>query len=181
MWSHVPVAIFNATASNRKRGATWPVGIHYGSGLTHRQDFSIDPELPCTLRCARTRQKEQMTMQSAAPAVDAYLAEVPADRRNVLSAIRQLCRDNLPGYEESMQYGMPSYAKDGVVEVAFASQKNYISFYGLKQDAFEPMRDQFTGAQICKGCIRYSKPEKIPLDAVARLLQATAASNGKIC
>lgn len=120
-------------------------------------------------------------MQSSAPDVDTYLEEVPAERKDVLTAIRILCRDNLPGYVEGMEYGMPSYSRNGVVEFAFASQKNYISIYGLKQAALEPLRDELSGARIGKGCIRYTKPEKVNLDAVARLLQATAASNGKIC
>ena len=68
-------------------------------------------------------------MQSTAPNVDAYLAEVPAARRDVLTAIRQLCRDTLTGYEEEMDYGMPSYKRDGVIDVAFNSQKHYISIY----------------------------------------------------
>ena len=120
-------------------------------------------------------------MQSTAPDVDAYLAEVPAERREVLAAVRQLCLDYLPGYEESMAYGMPSYAKDGVVEFGFASQKNYISIYGLKTDALEAHRAEFVGASIAKGRSRHRKPEKVDLDAVARLLKATAASSGKVC
>ena len=120
-------------------------------------------------------------MQSDAIDVDAYLAEVPAERQQVLAAIRQLCLKNLPGYEEGMDYGMPSYKKDGVIEIGFASQKNYISIYGLKSDALEAHRAEFVGASIGKGCIRYTKPEKVDLEAVARLLKATAASIGKIC
>jgi uncharacterized protein YdhG (YjbR/CyaY superfamily) len=120
-------------------------------------------------------------MQSTAPDVDTYLSEVPANRRDILNAIRQLCRENLPGYEESMQYGMPTYSKDGVAEIAFASQKQYISIYGMKQAALEPLRDDFVGAKIGKGCIRYTNPQKVNLDAVARLLRATVASDGKVC
>ena len=120
-------------------------------------------------------------MQSTATSVDAYLAEVPAARRDVLATIRQLCLENLPGYEEGMSYGMPSYAKDGVVEFGFASQKNYISIYGLKSDAFEAHRAEFVGANIGKGCICYTKPEKVDLVAVERLLEATAASTGRVC
>lgn len=43
------------------------------------------------------------------------------------------------GYEESMVYGMP-YSRDGTVEVAFASQKNDISLYVLKQEVFDNHR-----------------------------------------
>ena len=120
-------------------------------------------------------------MQSTAATVDAYLAEAPPERRAVLDAIRRLCLDHLPGYNEGMEYGMPSYAKDGVVEVAFASQKRYISIYGLKQDALEAHRAEFAGASIGKGCVRYANPAKVDLEAVARLLQSTAASDGKVC
>ena len=120
-------------------------------------------------------------MQSTATDVDAYLAEVPPNRRDILTSIRQLCLANLPGFTESMEYGMPCYARDGVVKVAFASQKNYISLYGLKNDAFEARRADFAGASTGKGCIRYTKLEKIDLGAVELLLKATASSGGRVC
>ena len=120
-------------------------------------------------------------MQSTATNVDAYLAEIPAERREVLTTIRRLCLKHLPGYEEGMDYGMPSYSRDGVVEFGFASQKNYISIYGVKSDAIETHRGEFEGASIGKGCIRYTKPEKVDLAAVERLLKATAASTGRVC
>jgi uncharacterized protein YdhG (YjbR/CyaY superfamily) len=121
-----------------------------------------------------------MLMQSTATDVDTYLDEVPVERRAVLAAIRQLCLDLLPGYEEGMSYGMPSYTKDGVVEFGFASQKNYISIYGVKSDALEAHRAELVGASVGKGCIRYTKPEKVDLEAVGRLLKATAASKGQV-
>lgn len=118
-------------------------------------------------------------MQSNAATVDAYIAEAPPERQAVMSEIRGLCRAYLPGYEESMRYGMATYARDGEAEFAFASQKGHLALYGMKQGALDPLRDEFTntGAKIGKGCIRYSKPEQINLGAVARLLQATAASD----
>jgi uncharacterized protein YdhG (YjbR/CyaY superfamily) len=120
-------------------------------------------------------------MQSTAPDVDAYLADVPEDRREVLTAVRRLCLKHLPGSVEGMEYGMPSYAREGVVEFSYASQKQYISLYGVKQDALGTVRDAFTGANIGKGCIRYRKPEQVDLGAVERLLKATAASDRGVC
>lgn len=120
-------------------------------------------------------------MQSTAADVNSYLAEVPADRRTVLTAIRQLCRESLPGYVEGMAYGMPSYSRDGVIEVSFASQKHYISIYGLKTDVLDAHRADFRGANIGKGCIRYTKMENVDLAALERLLRSTAASDGQVC
>lgn len=122
-------------------------------------------------------------MQSHASTVDAYIAEAPPERQPVMHLIRDLCREHLPGYEESMRYGMATYTRNGEAEFAFASQKGHLSLYGMKQAALDPLRDEFTdsGAKIGKGCIRYTRPEKVNLVALARLLQATAASDDGPC
>ncbi|MFE5477300.1 iron chaperone [Nocardia sp. NPDC056541] len=71
-------------------------------------------------------------VQSKAPDVATYLAEVPADRREALTRLRDLCLQELPGFTEVLSYGMPAYERDGTGEVAFAGQKHYISFYLLR-------------------------------------------------
>ena len=122
-------------------------------------------------------------MQSKAKDVNTYLEEVPEDRREALARLRKLCQETLVGYEETMDYGMPGYkkGKDGEVEVAFASQKNYISFYIMRQDVLNMHRDKLAGLNIGKGCIRYSKPGKIDFDIVKHLLVGSLQSEGEIC
>jgi uncharacterized protein YdhG (YjbR/CyaY superfamily) len=120
-------------------------------------------------------------MQSVATDVTSYLEELPDDRRVSLAKLRQLCLDTLTGYEEGMSYGMPSYKKNGVVEVGFASQKNYISLYILKEGVVAAHRAQMAGLNVGKGCIRYSKPEKIDFAVVEQLLSATRDSAERPC
>jgi uncharacterized protein YdhG (YjbR/CyaY superfamily) len=120
-------------------------------------------------------------MQSQANDVQQYLKEVPAERLEALQQLRELCQATLDGYDESMEYGMPSYSKNGVVEVAFASQKNYISLYILKEPVLEKHRPSLQGLNLGKGCIRYSKPEKMDFDLVKRLLEETLLSDAEIC
>ena len=72
-------------------------------------------------------------MNSDAKDVSLYLEEVPEERRDSLNTLRQLCLEYLPEHIEDMRYGMPSYSKDDVVDVAFASQKSYIFLHILKQ------------------------------------------------
>jgi uncharacterized protein YdhG (YjbR/CyaY superfamily) len=116
-------------------------------------------------------------MQSKAKDVASYLEKVPAERREALLKLRELCLS----YEESMDYGGPGYKKQGIAEVGFMSQKNYISLYILKQDALDPHRSLLAGIDVGKGCIRYSKPEKIDFTVVEKLLVATRESTGEIC
>jgi len=121
-------------------------------------------------------------MQSKTKNVDDYLKEVPEQRQDALAQLRKLCLESLTGYEESMEYGMPCYKpKDGEVEVAFASQKNYISFYILKEDVLNKYRESLTGLNVGKGCIRYSKPEKIDFNIVEQLLLESYQSDSEIC
>ena len=47
-----------------------------------------------------------------------------------------LCSKQLTGFEERMEYGMPYYKK-GDAAVGIASQKNYISIYGLRRQVAE--------------------------------------------
>jgi len=64
-------------------------------------------------------------MQSKAKSLDDYLKDVPGNRRESLAQLRKLCLEILAGYEESVEYGMPSYKKaGGEVEVVFESQVN---------------------------------------------------------
>ena len=121
-------------------------------------------------------------MQSKARNVDEYLIEIPESRREALAKLRMLCKEILVGYEESMEYGMPSYKQSGrEVEVAFASQKNYISFYILKEDVLNKYRDALSGLNLGKGCIRYRKPQQIDYKIVQELLLESYRSGSEIC
>jgi uncharacterized protein YdhG (YjbR/CyaY superfamily) len=120
-------------------------------------------------------------MQSDAQSVDAYLEEVPPERRAALTELRYLCREHLVGFEEAMVYGMPGYSRDGVVEVGFASQKNNIALYILRKEVLDASRSAFPVSSLGKGCIRYRNPDKIDFGVVATMLISTRKSRGRIC
>ena len=52
-------------------------------------------------------------MHSTAPDVLTYLQHVPIDRVACLTELRHLCLSILSEYEEGMDYGMPTYKKQG--------------------------------------------------------------------
>ncbi len=122
-------------------------------------------------------------MQSTAKDITAYLEEVPVERKTALEELRRLCLANLKGFEESMQYGMPCYSRNGVVEVGFASQKHFIGLYILRTDVMKAHKEmlKIKGVSLGKGCIRYSKPEMIDFKVVKSLLKATVRSTGEVC
>jgi hypothetical protein len=121
-------------------------------------------------------------MKSEAKTVDDYLEAIPGNRKDALTNLRNLCVETLDGYEESMEYGMPSYKKPNEdVEVAFASQKQYISLYILKEEVLNRHRGKLSGLNLGKGCIRYRKPEQIDFAIVREILADSHQSESEIC
>lgn len=133
-------------------------------------------------------------MQSKAATVDAYLAELPADRQKALNEIRKVIRKNLPkGFKECMNYGMIGYVVphskypagyhcDPSLPLPFmglASQKNFIAFYHMGIYASPKLLQWFTDAyakagvgklDMGKSCIRFKKPENIPFALLGELV-----------
>ncbi len=120
-------------------------------------------------------------MRSDTSDVDGYLAEAPADRRAVLSEMRELCVRLLAGFDESMRYGMPTYSRDGIAEIAWASQQRYISLYVMRADVLDAHRGQLAGLDVGKGCIRYRSSAAVDFAIVQSMLTAVTASHGPVC
>lgn len=116
-------------------------------------------------------------MQSKATTVDQYLEELPENRKQALKQLREIFLSELKGYTEAMNYGMPVYSLNGVEEAGFASQKNYISIYILKEQVVNDFRARLVGANIGKGCIRYSNPNRIDWTVIRELIRAAYESS----
>ena len=128
--------------------------------------------------------------------IEKYLSGLSDDRRHAIEAIREVINRNLPkGYEEGMQWGMPSYfvphsaypagyhcqPDQPLPLVGLASQKNHMAFYGFCNYIDDVLRNRFvedwkkTGKKLDMGksCVRFKKLEDVPLkvigDAVKRV------------
>ena len=113
-------------------------------------------------------------MKSDAPTVPAYLEELAEERQPTLSRLRALIRKVAPEAEESMAYGMPTYALKGPL-YAFASQKQYMALYVHDREVMDAYRPRFgkLTSSAGVGCIRFRRPEDVPWDLVADLLCAS--------
>ena len=132
---------------------------------------------------------------SKAATVDEYIAELPAERARVVSAVRKVVLKNLPkGYRESMEFGMISYGiplerfpdtYNGrpLGYAAIAAQKNHYAVYlmGVYGDPAgeRALRDAFAAAgkklDMGKSCVRFKSLDDIPLDAIGDAVAAMPA------
>lgn len=133
-------------------------------------------------------------MQSKAATVDQYLAELPEDRQKALTQLRKVIKKKLPkGFQECMSYGMIGYVvphskypegyhcdpKLPLPFINIASQKNFIAVYHMGMYSNPALLKWFAEAQakisgkkvdMGKSCMRYKKPEDIPVDLIGELV-----------
>lgn len=132
--------------------------------------------------------------KSAATTVSEYLLELPDDRREVISKVREVVRRNLPrGYEEVMSWGMityqiplkrypKTYNGQPLSYACLAAQKNYFALYLMSSymNAQEQawLRDEFKKAgkklDMGKSCIRFRKLDDLPLEVIGRIIAKTS-------
>ncbi|WP_432089638.1 iron chaperone [Streptomyces sp. bgisy095] len=118
-------------------------------------------------------------VHSEAGDVDGYMSGLSGERAAALAEVRRLCLEELTGFDEVMAYGMPAYERDGVCEIAFAAQKQYLSFYLMRGDVREAFEERLAGQDMGKGCLRFRKPESVDHALLRDLLRATAARPGE--
>jgi uncharacterized protein YdhG (YjbR/CyaY superfamily) len=130
---------------------------------------------------------------SNATTPEAYLAELPPDRREAIEAVRTAILEHLPeGFEEQVSFGMLAYVvplerypktynQQPLMLAALASQKQYMSVYlmGIYADP----EDEGWFSEACKAtgkrldmgksCVRFRRLDDLPVDligeAVARI------------
>ena len=133
-------------------------------------------------------------MKSNATNVDEYLNELPEDRKDDISYVRNVILENLPkGYVEQMQYGMISYIiplsefgntynKQPLSYISLASQKNYMTLYLNNVYSDPEMYSWFVNEykssgkklDMGKSCVRFKKLENLPLDLISEVVGKTS-------
>lgn len=126
--------------------------------------------------------------------VKEYLAELPADRRADILAVREVILKNLDkDYEEGMQYGMIGYyvphrvypagyhcdPKQPLPFMGLASQKNNMAVYLMCVYGDQPTRKWFEDAwkktgkklDMGKACLRFKRAEDLALDVLGEVIR----------
>ncbi len=127
---------------------------------------------------------------SKAATVEAYLQELPEERREVVAAVRALVNQYMPqGYVETMNWGMISweiplarypatYNKQPLGYVALAAQKNHYALYlmGVYADSQneKDLRQAYARSgrklDMGKSCLRFGKTDDLLMEEVGAII-----------
>ncbi len=134
-----------------------------------------------------------MTIDAQTP--DDYIAQLPEDRKEAVSKLRETIKKNLPdGFEECINYKIIGYVvphsryPDGyhcdpklpLPFINIASQKNFVALYHMGMYANPDVLDWFvkeypkhvkTKLDMGKSCIRFKNTQNIPYGLIGELCQ----------
>ena len=134
-------------------------------------------------------------MQSSAQSIEAYLKEIPEERKTAFLRLRETILKNIPkGFIEQISYGMIGFVvphnlypkgyhcnpKLPLPFIGIASQKNFIVLYHMGIYANPELSQWFVSEypkhstqklDMGKSCIRFKKMDQIPFDLIAELVK----------
>lgn len=138
-------------------------------------------------------------MKTPGTTIEEILANIPEERKEAFTKLHQTIVDNLPkGFEPGISYGGLGYViphslypagyhckpSEPLPFAGLASQKNSINFYHMGIYSDPALMDWFLAEypkhcsqklDMGKSCIRFKKPEHIPYELMAQLMQKMTA------
>jgi len=105
--------------------------------------------------------------------VEAYLADLPADRRNEIEAMRRVVRSAAPDATEVIAYDMPALRmSDGRFLVSYAAYKQHYSLFPANPFIIKAVCPAIEPYVAGRGTLRFPAHRPVPLDLVKRVVEA---------
>lgn len=120
------------------------------------------------------REGDVMDRESAAAAVDDYIAQSPQQTREALSRLRAAIRDVIPEATETISYGIPTFDIAGKHVVHFGGFAHHVGLYPTPS-GMEEFSHDLSPYVRGKGSVRFELDEPLPVDLIRRIVEFRAA------
>lgn len=132
-------------------------------------------------------------MQIQSVSIEDYISRIPEERQAIFRKLFDTINDNLPeGFSQGSSYGMIGWGipletypagyhcapGTPLPFISIASQKNFIALYHMGMYAKPELLNWFVGEfpkyskrklDMGKSCVRFKKPDEIPIQLLAEL------------
>lgn len=110
------------------------------------------------------------------PRVDAYLAGLPAEQRDLLEALRRHVVALAPDAVETVAYAMPAFRLHGQFLVSYAGWKRHCAVYPVGDDVLEKYADRVRGYGRSKNSLHFTRAQPLPQGLIEDVVQARTAA-----
>ncbi len=101
--------------------------------------------------------------------MDEYISGFPEEVQAILQKIRTLIRENAPGSQEAMKYGIPTFTLNGNL-VHFAAFAHHIGFYPTPS-AIVKFKKELSIYKGAKGSVQFPFDRPIPYELMVKIVQ----------
>ena len=107
--------------------------------------------------------------------VDEYMASQPEAVQGALERVRRTIRKALPGAEELISYGIPTFKLQGRPVLYFAGWRHHYSLYPANERLVAAFKRQLAPYEVNKkGTIRFPFSEAVPVTLIESLAKFRA-------
>ena len=128
----------------------------------------------------REYQRLEVTMpKTDFKSVHDYIASQPEAARRILGRVRSAIRKAVPGAEEVISYGIPTYKLHSRAVLYFAGWKEHYSLYPASQRVVTAFKNELAAYEVNKGTIRLPLAEPVPMKLIGRIAKFRAKEIGE--
>lgn len=107
---------------------------------------------------------------AAFTSVDDYIASFAPEVQRTLEEVRAAIRDAVPGTEERISYGIPTFVLDGRYVVYFSGWKRHVSVYPIPDAGDDPAFERELKRHMAgKGTLKFALTEPMPIELIQRV------------
>jgi uncharacterized protein YdhG (YjbR/CyaY superfamily) len=104
--------------------------------------------------------------------VDEYIASFPNEVQRTLEDVRATIRAVVPGTEERISYGIPTFALGGRYVVYFSGWKRHVSVYPIPDTSGDPAFErELKPFMAGKGTLKFALERPLPIELIGRVAQ----------
>lgn len=107
--------------------------------------------------------------------VEKYIALQPEEVQELLWQVRKVIREEAPGAEETISYGIPTFKLNGNL-VHYAAFKKHIGFYPAPV-GMEQFKKQLSAYVQGKGSVQFPVDKPMPLELIREIVRFRVAQN----
>ena len=116
-----------------------------------------------------------MAEKSGYEKVNDYIAAYPDEVQELLRQIRKVIREEAPGAEETINYGIPTFKLNGNL-VHYAGFKNHIGFYPAPV-GIEQFKEKLSVYKQGKGSVQFPVNKPLPLQLIREIVRFCVLQN----
>jgi uncharacterized protein YdhG (YjbR/CyaY superfamily) len=102
--------------------------------------------------------------------VDEYIASFPPEVQRTLEEVRAAIREVVPGTEERISYGIPTFTLDGRYVVYFSGWKRHVSVYPIPDTSGDAALERELKPYMAgKGTLKFALDRPMPVELIQRV------------